>query len=91
MILKTSNPDILGLVNKYSLTTDWKRQIAQAPSNQPPYRAERSISPQNIWLRAIDHRQNDNTVFEPYPRAIKAAPLWCSLGCRSKSDGRIHQ
>ena len=29
--------------------------------------------------------------FEPYPRAIKAAPLWCSLGCRSKSDGIIHQ
>ncbi len=29
--------------------------------------------------------------FEPYPRAKKAAPLWCSLGCRSESDGRIHQ
>jgi hypothetical protein len=29
--------------------------------------------------------------FEPYPRAIKAAPVWCSLGCRSESDGRIHQ
>jgi hypothetical protein len=29
--------------------------------------------------------------FDPYPRAIKVAPLWCSLGCRSESDGRIHQ
>jgi uncharacterized membrane protein YgcG len=22
---------------------------------------------------------------------LKVAPLWCSLGCRSESDGRIHQ
>ncbi len=27
----------------------------------------------------------------PTPRAIKAAPLRCSLGCHSESDGRIHQ
>jgi hypothetical protein len=29
--------------------------------------------------------------FEPYPRAIKVALFWCSLGWRYPSDGRIHQ
>jgi hypothetical protein len=27
----------------------------------------------------------------PLPPRNKVAPLWCSLGCRSESDGRIHQ
>ena len=35
--------------------------------------------------------QSFDRQFDPYPRAIKVAPLWCSLGCRSESDGRIHQ
>ncbi len=29
--------------------------------------------------------------FDPYPRAIKGVALRCSFGCRSESDGRIHQ
>ncbi len=35
--------------------------------------------------------QSFDRQFDPYLRAIKVAPLWCSLGCRSESDGRIHQ
>ncbi len=35
--------------------------------------------------------QSFDRQFDPYPRAIKVAPLWCSLGCCSESDGRIHQ
>ncbi len=35
--------------------------------------------------------QSFDRQFDPYPCAIKVAPLWCSLGCRSESDGRIHQ
>jgi hypothetical protein len=29
--------------------------------------------------------------FQPCLRAIMAAPLWCGLGCRSRTDGRIHR
>ncbi len=35
--------------------------------------------------------QSFDRQFDPYPRVIKVAPLRCSLGCRSESDGRIHQ
>ena len=34
--------------------------------------------------------QSFDRQFVPYPRSIKVGPLWCSLGCRSRSDGRIH-
>jgi hypothetical protein len=29
--------------------------------------------------------------FEPYLRAFMAVPLRCGLGCRSRTDGRIHR
>ena len=34
--------------------------------------------------------QSFDRQFEPYLRAFMAAPLRCGLGCRSRTDGRIH-
>jgi hypothetical protein len=35
--------------------------------------------------------QSFDRQFEPYLRAFMAAPLRCGLGCRSRTDGRIHR
>jgi hypothetical protein len=35
--------------------------------------------------------QSFDRQFEPYLLAIMAAPLRCGLGCRSRTDGRIHR
>jgi hypothetical protein len=35
--------------------------------------------------------QSFDRQYEPYLRAFMAAPLRCGLGCRSRTDGRIHR
>ncbi len=43
-----------------------------------------------LVVKASDWPSFDHQ-FGPYPRAIKAAPLWCGLDAVPNFDGRIHQ
>ncbi len=85
----------LPLVKQYDGNPhDFIANLRRIDGSLPPHVKYRPLAPVNIcrglMVKASGWQSFDRQ-FDPYPRAIKVAPLWCSLGCRSESDGRIHQ
>jgi hypothetical protein len=77
----------------------WNRCNIDEPAAQLLFEGAESHESINASLRAPSYAnpslmvkasgwQSFDRHFEPYPRAIKVAPLWCSVGSRSESDGR---
>ncbi len=70
---------VFGIPNQHNIHTLKNRQICSS-----------AVAQANVHNLPNTHKEpNQHIIY--LTCAIQVAPLWCSLGCRSESDGRIHQ